>query len=159
MVTSLRAFLRFAHATGRTAVPLTGVVPVVASWRLSALPRGLPASEVEGLLAGCERRTPAGRMPGQPATLADLPVLSQVLVHRGDRADVDALVEQSGVDLRRSSVNELRAVQQPQNLLAFGQSERVRRHRPLAAPMGSAGAGPGQRWTGLSRSSPPRPGS
>ena len=42
MVTSLRAFLRFAHATGRTAVPLAGAVPAVASWRLSALPRGLP---------------------------------------------------------------------------------------------------------------------
>ena len=41
MVTSLRAFLRFAHATGRTAVPLAGAVPAVASWRLSALPRGL----------------------------------------------------------------------------------------------------------------------
>ena len=43
MVTSLRAFLRFAHATGRTAVPLAGAVPAVASWRLSALPRGLSA--------------------------------------------------------------------------------------------------------------------
>ena len=30
MVTSLRAFLRFAHATGRTAVPLVGAVPAVA---------------------------------------------------------------------------------------------------------------------------------
>ena len=39
MVTSLRAFLRFAHATGRTAVPLAGAVPAVASWRLSVLPR------------------------------------------------------------------------------------------------------------------------
>jgi integrase/recombinase XerD len=33
MVTSLRAFLRFAHATGRTAVSLAGAVPAVASWR------------------------------------------------------------------------------------------------------------------------------
>jgi hypothetical protein len=52
MVTSLRAFLRLAHATGRTAVPLAGVVFAVASWRLSALPWGLPASEIERLLAG-----------------------------------------------------------------------------------------------------------
>ena len=29
MVTSLRAFLRFAHATGRTAVSLAGAVPAV----------------------------------------------------------------------------------------------------------------------------------
>src|SRR3954447_17300919 len=54
MVTSLRAFLRFAHATGRTAVPLADAVPAVASWRLSTLPRGLQASEIERLLAGCE---------------------------------------------------------------------------------------------------------
>ncbi|MGO8884388.1 MAG: tyrosine-type recombinase/integrase, partial [Streptosporangiaceae bacterium] len=56
MVTSLRAFLRFAHATGR----LAGAVPAVASWRLSGLPRGLPAAEVERLLAGCGRDTAAG---------------------------------------------------------------------------------------------------
>src|SRR5512135_1282879 len=53
MVTSLRAFLRFVHATGRTAVPLAGAVPAVASWRLSALPRGLKAAEIEMLLACC----------------------------------------------------------------------------------------------------------
>lgn len=60
MVTSLRAFLRFVHATGRTAVPLVGAVPAVASWRLSALPRGLQASEIERLLAGCGRATAVG---------------------------------------------------------------------------------------------------
>ena len=62
MVTALRAFLRFAHATGRTAVPLAGAVPAVAAWRLAALPRGLSAGEVERLLAGCDR-TLAGRPP------------------------------------------------------------------------------------------------
>jgi integrase/recombinase XerD len=61
MVTSLRAFLRFAHATGRTAVPLAGAVPAVASWRLSALPRGVKAAEIEMLLAGCDRETAVGR--------------------------------------------------------------------------------------------------
>jgi integrase/recombinase XerD len=60
MVTSLRAFLRFAHATGRTAVPLAAAVPAVASWRLAGLPRGLPAAEIERLLAGCDRDTAAG---------------------------------------------------------------------------------------------------
>ena len=38
MVTSLRSFLRFSPATGRTAVALAEAVPAVASWRLSALP-------------------------------------------------------------------------------------------------------------------------
>src|SRR5262249_10728057 len=60
MVTSLRAFLRFAHATGRTAAPLAGAVPAVASWQLSALPRGLKAAEIEMLLAGCDRETATG---------------------------------------------------------------------------------------------------
>jgi site-specific recombinase XerD len=60
MVTSLRAFLRFAHATGRTAVPLAGAVPAVASWRLAALPRGLSQAEIGRLLAGCDRETAAG---------------------------------------------------------------------------------------------------
>jgi hypothetical protein len=50
MVTSLRGFLRFAHASGRTGVPLAGAVPAVASWRLAALPRGMAAAEVERLL-------------------------------------------------------------------------------------------------------------
>ena len=60
MVTSLRAFLRFACVTGRTPVPLAGAVPAVASWRLSALPQGLPAADIERLLAGCDRDTAAG---------------------------------------------------------------------------------------------------
>ena len=50
MVTSLWAFLRFAHATGRTAVPLAGAVPALASWRMSSLPRGMEAAEIERLL-------------------------------------------------------------------------------------------------------------
>jgi site-specific recombinase XerC len=60
MVTSLRAFLRFADATGRTAVPLAGSVPAVASWRLAALPQGLEAADIEMLLAGCDRETAVG---------------------------------------------------------------------------------------------------
>jgi len=61
MVTALRAFLRFAHATGRTAVPLAAAVPAVASWRMAALPRGLSTGEVERLLAGCDQTSPVGR--------------------------------------------------------------------------------------------------
>ncbi|MDR2985348.1 MAG: tyrosine-type recombinase/integrase [Nocardiopsaceae bacterium] len=60
MVTSLRAFLRFVHATGRTKVPLVGAVPSVASWRQAELPRGLLAAEIEQLLAGCDRGKAVG---------------------------------------------------------------------------------------------------
>src|SRR5260370_1035969 len=68
MVTSLRAFLRFAHATGRTAVPLAGAVPSVASWRRSPLPRGLKA-------AGNDP-PPARRGPGTGEGPRGHPVLS-----------------------------------------------------------------------------------
>jgi integrase/recombinase XerD len=61
MVTGLRAFLRFAHANGHTAVPLAAAVPAVASWRLAALPHGLSADQVERLLAGCDRTSLVGR--------------------------------------------------------------------------------------------------
>ena len=74
MVTSLRAFLRFAHATGRTAVPLAGAVPAVASWRMSSLPRGLKAAEIERLLAGCDRVIFVDGC-GRP-TIADHPALA-----------------------------------------------------------------------------------
>jgi integrase/recombinase XerD len=60
MVTSLRAFLRFTHATGRISVALAGAVPAVASWQMASLPRGLKAVEIERLLAGCDRDTPVG---------------------------------------------------------------------------------------------------
>jgi site-specific recombinase XerD len=60
MVTALRAFLRFAHATGRTAEPLAGAVPAVASWRLAALPRGLSPADISALLASCDQGTMTG---------------------------------------------------------------------------------------------------
>jgi site-specific recombinase XerC len=116
MVTSLRAFLRFAHATGRTAVPLAGAVPAVASWRLSALPRGLPASEIERLLAGCARETPAG--------LRDYAVLS-LLARLGLRGAEAAGLQLGDVDWRAGEV----AIR--------GKGSRVER-LPLPDPAGEA---------------------
>ncbi len=95
MVTSLRAFLRFAHASGRTAVPLAGAVPAVASWRLSALPRGLPPAEVERLLDGCDRGTPAG--------LRDYAVLS-LLARLGLRGAEAAGLQLGDVDWRAGEI-------------------------------------------------------
>ena len=51
MARSVRSFLRFAHATGRTSVGLWGAVPVSAGWHLASLPRSVPAADVERLLA------------------------------------------------------------------------------------------------------------
>jgi integrase/recombinase XerD len=95
MVTSLRAFLRFAHATGRTAVPLAGAVPAVASWRLSALPRGLSQAEIGRLLAGCDRETAAG--------LRDYAVLS-LLARLGLRGAEAAGLRLDDIDWRAGEI-------------------------------------------------------
>jgi integrase/recombinase XerD len=119
MVTSLRAFLRFAHATGRTSVPLASVVPAVASWRLSALPRGLQAGEIERLLAGCERETAVG--------LRDYAVLS-LLARLGLRGAEAAGLQLGDIDWRAGEV------------AVTGKGSRVER-LPLPAPAGEALAG------------------
>ena len=116
MVTSFRAFLRFAHATGRTAVPLAGAVPAVASWRLAALPRGLQASEVERLLAGCDRMTAVGRR--------DYAVLS-LLARLGLRGAEAAGLQLGDVDWRAGEV------------AVTGKGSRVER-LPLPAAAGEA---------------------
>lgn len=51
MARSLRSFLRFAHASGRVAVNLSGAVPASAGWHQSTLPKAVPAADVERLLA------------------------------------------------------------------------------------------------------------
>ena len=59
--TALRSLLGFFHVKGLVASSLAGAVPSVASWRLAPLPGGLEPGEVDRLLAGCDRRTTAGR--------------------------------------------------------------------------------------------------
>ena len=95
MVTSLRAFLRFAHATGRTAVPLAGAVPAVASWRLAVLPRGVKAAEIAMLLAGCDRETAVG--------LRDYAVLS-LLARLGLRGAEAAGLQFGDIDWRAGEI-------------------------------------------------------
>ena len=116
MVTSLRAFLRFAHATGRTAVPLAGAVPAVASWRLSALPRGVKAAEIEMLLAGCDRQTAVG--------LGDYAVLS-LLARLGLRGAEAAGLRLDDIDWRAGEI------------AVTGKGSRIER-LPLPAPAGQA---------------------
>ena len=59
--TALRVFLRFLIAEGRCATDLDGAVPVLAHWRLSSLPRYLPADDVERIIAACDRPSPVGQ--------------------------------------------------------------------------------------------------
>ena len=50
MMRSVRAFLRFAFATGRTKVALWGAVPTPAGWHLATLPKALDSLDIERLL-------------------------------------------------------------------------------------------------------------
>lgn len=116
MVTSLRAFLRFVHASGRSAVPLAGAVPAVASWRLSTLPQGFTAAEVERLLAGCDRNTAVG--------LRDCAVLS-LLARLGLRGAEAAGLQLDDIDWRAGEI------------AVSGKASRTER-LPLPAPAGEA---------------------
>jgi integrase/recombinase XerD len=51
MARSVRSFLRFVHATGRTSAELWGAVPSSSGWHLASLPRAVPAPDLERLLA------------------------------------------------------------------------------------------------------------
>jgi site-specific recombinase XerD len=61
MTVALRSFLSFLLQEGRVSANLAKVVPTVAGWRLSELPRYLEAEQVKRLLRSCERRTKVGK--------------------------------------------------------------------------------------------------
>lgn len=58
---ALRSFLRFAHLNGLVDVPLVQAVPAVANRQHSGLPDPVTPTQLERLVAGCDRRTRAGR--------------------------------------------------------------------------------------------------
>ena len=66
IVCGLRSLLRWLHLTGQVPTSLAAVVPSVAGWRLSTLPKGLEPDQLHRLLAACDRRTGTGlgRWPG-----------------------------------------------------------------------------------------------
>lgn len=61
IICALRSFLRWAHVTGRMPRPLAAVVPSVAGWRLSSLPKALEPADLARLLSACDRDTITGR--------------------------------------------------------------------------------------------------
>ena len=61
LTSSLRSFLRFAHVRGYLPRDLVDAVPVLATWRLEHLPRGLSWEQVQLLLKAPDRRTAVGR--------------------------------------------------------------------------------------------------
>jgi len=61
MGTALRSFLRFLFLLGETGTDLALAIPMVRQWRLSSVPRHLPARDVERLLRACNRSSATGR--------------------------------------------------------------------------------------------------
>lgn len=95
VVTGLRSLLRFLHVAGRIPGPLASAVPAVAGCRGGALPRALPADQVAGLLASCDRRRAVGRR--------DFAIL-MLLARLGLRAAEVAAVELGDIDWRAGEV-------------------------------------------------------
>jgi site-specific recombinase XerD len=61
MVTALRSFLRFLHATGRAPASLVAAVPALKTWPRTTLPSVLSAGDARRLVAGCDPATARGR--------------------------------------------------------------------------------------------------
>jgi site-specific recombinase XerD len=61
MGSALRSFLRFLFLRAETEVDLALAVPTVRQWRLSTVPRHLPADDVERLLQACDTSSATGR--------------------------------------------------------------------------------------------------
>ena len=61
MGSALRSFLRFLFLRGEIGVDLALAVPTVRQWRLSSVPRFIPAQDVERLLRACDLSSITGR--------------------------------------------------------------------------------------------------
>jgi len=59
-VAELRSLLKFLYLQGLTPRPLATVVPPVAGWRDTGVPKAIPAADVQLLLGGCDRSHPIG---------------------------------------------------------------------------------------------------
>ena len=119
MVTALRSLLGFLHLNGVAPGALASAVPSVAGWRLAGLPRALELTQVRRLLAGCDRRTAAGRR--------DFAILT-LLVRLGLRAGEVAALRLDDVDWRAGEI------------VIRGKGERVE-CLPLPVDVGEAVAG------------------
>jgi len=60
MTTALRSFLSYVRYRGDITSDLAAVVPIVANWSLSSIPRAIGRDEVARLLASIDRDTPIG---------------------------------------------------------------------------------------------------
>jgi integrase/recombinase XerD len=89
-VTSVtRMFLRYLVAEGKCRVGLDDAVPTLAMWRLSALPRYLPAADIERVIAACDRETAVGLRDRAAILLLARLGLRAGDIRQMDLADID----------------------------------------------------------------------
>jgi integrase/recombinase XerD len=94
-VPALRSFLRFCHLEGVIPLPLDGAVPPAAGRRMSPLPKGISAGELDRLLGSCDRERARGRR--------DYAILS-LLARLGLRAGEVAAMMLEDLDWRRGEL-------------------------------------------------------
>ena len=76
---ALRMFLRYLIASGQCSSYLIAAIPTFAHWRLSSMPRYLPASDVERIIEACDPSTLVGARDR-----AILLLLSRLALRAGD---------------------------------------------------------------------------
>jgi len=60
MTTALRSFLQYGRYRGDIVADLHTCVPTVANWSMAGIPKTISSSQVQSLLAGCDRQSVAG---------------------------------------------------------------------------------------------------
>ena len=60
MTKAMRMYLRFLSTVGQCAPELVAAVPTARQWQLDALPRYVPAADIERLIASCDRSRAVG---------------------------------------------------------------------------------------------------
>ncbi len=95
VVTALRSFLRFLHATGRIKTSLVSTVPALKAWPRTTLPSVLSAAEARRLVVACDPTNPRGRR--------DVAILL-VLLRLGLRASEVARLELDDIDWRAGEI-------------------------------------------------------
>jgi len=108
LVSALRSLLHYLHLEGRTARQLPSVVPAVAGWRASSLPRGLEPEQVARLLAIQEDSSSRSRRSWGPRLKSGLwSSTSPPRATRSDLPDCRWHAERRSTELERESQQSL----------------------------------------------------
>jgi integrase len=88
-VAELRSLLRFLYLAGLTPRPMGNVVPPVAGWRDTGIPKAIPATNVQRLLDSCDRTDPVGMRDFAMLMLVSRLGLRSIEVARLELGDID----------------------------------------------------------------------